>query len=709
MVRWAAGLRRAAGRQRAHAARLARAARHAGPGRLAGVVVDVEVGSGPGPEPGTVVVTGWAALPSRQVRAVVVTVDGTVAGVAAVGLDTPVGPDGSPVTPRDPRAGWVAGLDHGVVGGGRRRVGALALFDDGMAEELLARDVSLPAPPEPEPEPEPPVEEAPPPGHVDQPVAGAPFGPGSVVSGWYVPGAPFDRIEVRLGDRPPARARIVADPRPDVAGWHPDPLAPLAGWHLLAGLDLDLDLDGLDGLDGSEGDGDHREELVVEAVHDDGRRELGRVEVVVTPPPAPFEPDPARLAVLEARTRLACADHRPATDAVHLLVATHHLGLGGGQLYLQDLLLHLLAREDLACTVMSSVDGVLRDELEAAGATVQVVGPHPVDGLGYEARMAELARTAAGFGAGVVLANTAGSFWGVDLAARLGVPALWAVHESFPPGDFLRVAFGPGVAPSVERRFHAALAGAAAVVFEADATLALFEPSVGPGRALRVDYGVDLDRIAAHRARHRRDEVRAGLGFTDDDVVLLCMGTFEARKAQGALAAAFARVAPGHPEAVLALVGDNGTPYATALHQLVRRLARGDRIRVEPVTAAVDDWYAAADGFVLGSDVESLPRSMLEVMAHGVPVLGSAVFGVPELVVEGVTGLLFEPRSVGSVAAALDRFLALPADERRAMGARARDLVTGTRQRRFHGEAFSALIDALRDDPTCLPGPVLGR
>ena len=65
------------------------------------------------------------------------------------------------------------------------------------------------------------------------------------------------------------------------------------------------------------------------------------------------------------------------------------------------------------------------------------------------------------------------------------------------------------------------------------------------------------------------------------------------------------------------------------------------------MTPSIPDWYLAADGFILASDIESLPRSMLEAMAYENPVLGSAVFGVPDIVQDGATGTSSKPGLLG--------------------------------------------------------------
>lgn len=89
----------------------------------------------------------------------------------------------------------------------------------------------------------------------------------------------------------------------------------------------------------------------------------------------------------------------------------------------------------------------------------------------------------------------------------------------------------------------------------------------------------------------------------------------------------------------------------------------------------VSELFAAAAAAVVPSTwYENAPLSVLEPMACGTPVVASAIGGIPELVRDGVDGLLVEPGSVGSLAAALR---ALAADEKAArdMGAAARGRV----------------------------------
>jgi len=247
-----------------------------------------------------------------------------------------------------------------------------------------------------------------------------------------------------------------------------------------------------------------------------------------------------------------------------------------------------------------------------------------------------------------------------------------------------------------------------AVIFEADGTRQLYCSHGDARRFVKVDYGIAVDTVDEFQASDDRDARRRDLGWGPDDVVLLCVGTLEPRKAQASLLRAFARVAPDHPEAVLVLVGDRGDPYGEEVRAYAARLDLGDQVRVEPVTPDCYAWYGAADAFVLNSDVESLPRSALEAMAFGLPAIVADVFGLGELVDDGVTGFHVAPRDLASLEGGLRRLLSLDGAERQAMGARAAAHIRAEHDSHGYATAYRRLLDGLAADPTAFPAAILG-
>jgi glycosyltransferase involved in cell wall biosynthesis len=135
--------------------------------------------------------------------------------------------------------------------------------------------------------------------------------------------------------------------------------------------------------------------------------------------------------------------------------------------------------------------------------------------------------------------------------------------------------------------------------------------------------------------------------------LLVAVGRLKAPKDFVTLVRALRLLRPGF-EALI--VGDG--PDRPTLESEIRRLHLEDRVRLTGERHDVPDLLAAADVFVLSSESEGLPVSVLEAMATGLPVVASRVGGLPELIVDGETGLLVEPRDPDALAAALERLVA---------------------------------------------------
>jgi glycosyltransferase involved in cell wall biosynthesis len=115
--------------------------------------------------------------------------------------------------------------------------------------------------------------------------------------------------------------------------------------------------------------------------------------------------------------------------------------------------------------------------------------------------------------------------------------------------------------------------------------------------------------------------------------------------------------------------------------------------------------YARAAVVVVPSHREGLPLSVLEAMAHGRPVVASAVGGIPELVVDGVTGFLVQPGDVAALRAALERLLADPVLRRR-MGRAGRRRVTELCSRDGAADATLRVYGAPADGASADPPPL---
>jgi glycosyltransferase involved in cell wall biosynthesis len=92
----------------------------------------------------------------------------------------------------------------------------------------------------------------------------------------------------------------------------------------------------------------------------------------------------------------------------------------------------------------------------------------------------------------------------------------------------------------------------------------------------------------------------------------------------------------------------------------IERLALGNDVTLLPFAGDVQAYLRAFDLFALPSLWESLPISIIEAMACGLPVVGTTVSGVPEAVADGVTGRLVPPGSPQAMADAIAGLMADP-------------------------------------------------
>lgn len=161
------------------------------------------------------------------------------------------------------------------------------------------------------------------------------------------------------------------------------------------------------------------------------------------------------------------------------------------------------------------------------------------------------------------------------------------------------------------------------------------------------------------------ESLRAKLGIETGDSVLLAVGRLSKEKGHLDLLTAFACLRETHPElkCKLVIVGD-GPERGT-----LEAAAQSKAIDVDVIfTGQISDvlpFYAAADVFVLPSHSEGSPNVLLEAMAANLPIVATAVGGVPEVVENNESALLVPANDPQAVAAAIARVLIDPDFARR--------------------------------------------
>ena len=175
--------------------------------------------------------------------------------------------------------------------------------------------------------------------------------------------------------------------------------------------------------------------------------------------------------------------------------------------------------------------------------------------------------------------------------------------------------------------------------------------------ALAISWGASADHVSvlpnpgpSELPALSRDELRDMLGF--DGPTLAFAGRLTTQKALDVLVRALAGCA--NVSLVIAGDGDERGPTAS----LVERLDLAGRVRFLGALdrAGVLEVFAAADAAILSSRWENFPHTVVEALAVGTPVIATSVGGVPEVVTDGVNGLLVPPGDPAALAGAVQRY-----------------------------------------------------
>ncbi|MDX6650824.1 MAG: hypothetical protein QOJ97_2775 [Solirubrobacteraceae bacterium] len=282
----------------------------------------------------------------------------------------------------------------------------------------------------------------------------------------------------------------------------------------------------------------------------------------------------------------------------------------------------------------------------------------------------------------VVHANN-GGFPGAEavritpLAARAeGVPSIQFVHNmAFP------AAWPQPLERAIDARVDQAVDGWVTAAHRASDAFATAR-GIARDRVATIHYGVPLPPEP-----DPDPHARVQLGFPPDATGVLVVAAFEPRKGHAVLVDAVARLARAGTHLHVALVGTG--PERERVETHVRKAGLASRVRFLGWRTDVDRLMAASDMVCLPSlSHECLPYAILEAMSHGRPIVSTDVAGIPEMVVDGQTGLVVAPGDPAALAAALAQ-LARDTAERARQGAAGRDRIAA----QFHVRTMAAAVE----------------
>ena len=179
---------------------------------------------------------------------------------------------------------------------------------------------------------------------------------------------------------------------------------------------------------------------------------------------------------------------------------------------------------------------------------------------------------------------------------------------------------------------------------------------VPSGRIVTIHNFVDVSQMAA-ATDDVRDRVRSWLGIHDGAPLIGVVGTVCPKKGQIYVVRAMPRILAAVPGARLVIVGGTQDDYALEAKTEARQSGVDSAILWTGRRDDVPEIMTALDVCVSASLEDNLPLVILEAMAAGIPVVATAVGGVPECVADNHTGTLVPPRDASALAGAIVRLL----------------------------------------------------
>ena len=359
-----------------------------------------------------------------------------------------------------------------------------------------------------------------------------------------------------------------------------------------------------------------------------------------------------------------------------MVYLSHAFMVGGAEEMVLNLVRHLPERFDPAVVCIHEA-GPIGREIEATGVPVRVLGLTP--GLARPFDVLKLRDALFTLQPHIVhtFLLTA-SLYGRFAAMLAGVPIIIGSEVNI----YER-----------KQRLHAwaerwLMSGTDAVVTSAEAVREYYVRQIGADRSkVEVIYNaVDWSQLQTTLSR---DEMRGSLGIPNDAPLAGIIARLTEQKAHRVLFEAMAR----HQELAnvhLLVIGDG--ELRVDLHRRAESLGLQSRVHFAGARRDLGNVLASIDVFVMPSLWEGLPLSLVLAMGAGLPIVATAVAGIPEVVIDGQRGLLVAPGDVDGLAAALARVFG-DAGERARLGEAARAFV----RPRFGVDGYVRSITALYD------------
>jgi len=322
----------------------------------------------------------------------------------------------------------------------------------------------------------------------------------------------------------------------------------------------------------------------------------------------------------------------------------HSLNVGGAEILAREFALRSVADYRFVFACLDEC-GAIGDELKALHYPVAILKRHPGFDFRCAGRLAHFCRQQ---NVRLIHAHQYGPFFYAELASRLAhrVPVLFTEHGRDYP-DYRRSKRVLANRLLLRRRDRVVAVG------QHVRNALVKNEGLNRDRVTVIYNGIDCQ--AYNPVPRQRAETRAGWGLDDSHLAIIQVARLNRLKNQATALRAMSMLTANYPQARLVLVGD-GEERST-LEQLTDSLQLRSQVIFAGMQKDVPRMLSAADLFLLSSVSEGIPLTLLEAMAAGLACVATRVGGIPEVIVNGVTGLLAEPSDPNALAGKLSTLL----------------------------------------------------
>ena len=321
-----------------------------------------------------------------------------------------------------------------------------------------------------------------------------------------------------------------------------------------------------------------------------------------------------------------------------LLAVTHNLNFEGAPISMFEMICEIARISDFKITVVSLQDGPLIKEYENKGIEVKVVNFPSRQILKYDfdnfliswAEKSKLEQY------DLLYANTLDSYFAINIASEKGIPSVWNIRESISVDKVFQY-----LDPVIAQKAYSCFALPYKTVFVAYSTKDIYRCLDTTNNFKVIKNSINPQRFNLSTLTEDNKELKV----SEQENVILCVGTICERKGQKDLIEAFMKLSGDlQKNTTVVFAGNGDTNYCKRIHKIVNKhsLLRKKIVFLES-SSHVKSLYQKSDIYVCTSKEESYPRVILEAMHFNLPIITTPVYGISEQVIEGKNALFFNP------------------------------------------------------------------